>query len=103
MKQFLDISYKIERRYLTPTLRIKATYPTHNPKIENKKIDELEQKVDDIVSKILYANPETKISNKTIDDEILKQSLPIDIFEDDNLSPFLYDFNSYIKTNTFVH
>jgi hypothetical protein len=69
---------KIEKRYLTPTFRVKPNYPTTDPKILNQEMDNLEEKVDGIISRILYKDPSARITSKTIDNTLLLQNLPSD-------------------------
>ena len=57
----------IEERYLTSLNRVKPLYPLANADKLNKEIDDLEEKIDKAVEKILYDNPKAKITNSVID------------------------------------
>ena len=67
----------IEERYLTSLNRVKPLYPLANADKLNKEIDDLEEKIDKAVEKILYDNPKAKITN-TVIDEALAQTPNVD-------------------------
>lgn len=58
---------KIPQSALTPTMRVKSTYSAVNPTLLNKEIDEIEEKVENAIKKLLYSNPKLKLSNQVID------------------------------------
>ena len=73
----------IEERYLTSLNRVKPSYPLANADKLNKEIDDLEEKIDKAVEKILYDNPKAKITNAVID-EALAQTPKVDDSEESN-------------------
>ena len=85
----------IEERYLTSLYRVKPYYPLANADELNKEIDSLEEKIDETVGKILYANPKAKITNAIID-EAFAQTPKIEE-EEETERALLYDFNIYIN------
>lgn len=85
----------IEERYLTSLNRVKPLYPLANADKLNKEIDDLEEKIDKAVEKILYDNPKAKITNAVID-EALAQTTKVDDKAEVERA-LLYDFNIYIN------
>lgn len=63
---------KIDQRFLTRNLRVKDTYTEQNHETLNKQMDELEEKVDNAISSILYNAPNTVLNNKVIEDYLKK-------------------------------
>lgn len=61
---------KIEKKWLTPTFRVKANYPARNPEKLNEEIDKLEQLIDDTISELLYENPKLNLTSAFIDEAI---------------------------------
>lgn len=64
---------KIEKKWLTPTLRVKQNYPFSNPDVLNKKMDDLETLVDNTIGELLYDNPKLYITCGVVDDAIMKK------------------------------
>ena len=48
---------KIEKKWLTTTLQVKADYPFRSAEEVNKEIDKLEELVDSTITELLYDNP----------------------------------------------
>lgn len=88
---------KIDKKYLTPTNRIKPTYKVHDPEKENVRIDELESKIDGFVKEILYSSPDAKITNKVIDQMFVDKAKPKDDYDIDSANILIYDFDKYIE------
>lgn len=92
---------KIERKHLTPNLRVKPTYQRENPKELNKAIDELEEKIDTAVSQILYNDPKAKITSKVIKEFLHSQTIrEMDDNSNEDVADkhiLLYDFESYLE------
>ena len=85
----------IEERYLTSLNRVKPLYPLANADKLNKEIDDLEEKIDKAVEKILYDNPKAKITNTVIDEALAQTPNVDDVAEVESV--LLYDFNIYIN------
>lgn len=85
----------IEERYLTSLYRVKPYYSLTNADELNKEIDSLEEKIDETIGKILYANPKAKITNAIIDEAFAKT--PKIEEEEETERALLYDFNIYIN------
>ena len=64
---------KIEKKWLTTTLRVKPNYPFSNPDVLNKKMDDLETLVDNTIGDLLYDNPKLYITCGVINDAIVKK------------------------------
>ena len=60
--------HKIEEVNLDRKLRVKSTYTLSDPDWLNEQIDDLEEKVDNAISEILYTNPDALIDGKAIDE-----------------------------------
>lgn len=92
---------KIDARYLTSNYRVKPNNPLGDHNKINKAIDDLERKIDIIISELLSDNPKIKIANKVIDDALaMDGSTDNSIDERIGKQILLYDFDQYIKTKT---
>ena len=92
---------KIEQKYLSSSMRVKLNYTKEDYSQLNKKIDELEERIDNIISRLLFENPNIKITNKTIDDE-LESDNRVFTNTDENAGKniLLYDFDDFLKKKT---
>ena len=61
---------KIEKKWLTTTLQVKADYPLRNAEELNKEIDALEELVDKTITELLHDNPKLYITCAVIDKAI---------------------------------
>ena len=61
---------KIEKKWLTTTLQVKADYPFRSAEEVNKEIDKLEELVDSTITELLYDNPKLFITCAVIDKAI---------------------------------
>lgn len=93
--------YRIEERYLSSNYRVKPNYGIEDPVRVNQEIDDLERKIDLLISKLLYENPKLKITNKTIDEALERESKQIDSIDSrEGEKVLLYDFDQFIIKKT---
>lgn len=89
---------KIEERYLTSNYRVKPANPIGDSNKLNKAIDELESRIDRVISSLLADNSKIKITNKVIDEAFIKEERTDDSIDDrEGKQILLYDFDQYIK------
>lgn len=89
---------KIEAKFLSSNYRIKPNNPLGDSNKLNKEIDELEQKIDITISKLLADNPKLKITNKVLDDAFVSvKKVGDSIDENEGKQILLYDFDQYIN------
>lgn len=84
---------KIEKKWLTTTLQVKADYPFRSADEVNKEIDKLEELVDRTITELLYSNPKLFITCAVIDKAIADNEKKVKekAAENDN-KLLLYDF-----------
>ena len=84
---------KIEKKWLTTTLQVKADYPFRSADEVNKEIDKLEELVDRTITELLYNNPKLFITCAVIDKAIADNEMKVKekAAENDN-KLLLYDF-----------
>ena len=90
---------KIEERFLAKNMRVKPSYTLEDPVALNQAIDELEERVDNAISALLYRNPKMKITN-TVIDEYFRRDTPADndvasVITNSHI--LLRDFSLYIE------
>ena len=86
--------FSIDEKYLNNRLRVKKDYVEEDYEELNKRIDELEENVDEAVKAILKENPYSKINNSILSDFFINQSKNEDS-SDSNI--LLRDFQTYIE------
>lgn len=84
---------KIDQRFLNGKLRVKDTYTQSNYEILNSQMDELEEKVDNAISRLLYDNPSAILNNKAIDIYLRRPQDDEKISKNDGF--LLSDFRKY--------
>lgn len=88
---------KIEKRYLTATLRVKNSYKSVEDVGElNAQIDLLEAMIDQAVTEIFAENPRAKITNKVVEEALLPKVVE-EKDEREGQEILLYDFEQYIN------
>ena len=89
---------RIEKKYLTTTLQVKADYPIRNAVELNKEIDELEELVDNTIAELLYNNPKIYLTRAIIDRAIAdKEKRAKEKAEENDNQLLLYDFKLFNK------
>ena len=58
---------KIDKKWLSTTLQVKANYPFRNADELNSEIDKLEELVDNTIAELLYNDPKLYITRAVID------------------------------------
>lgn len=66
---------KIEKKWLTPTLRVKSNYPVRNAEKLNEEMDRLEELIDNTVAELLYDNPKSYITCGVVDEAITNRQI----------------------------
>ena len=89
---------KIEKKWLTTTLQVKADYPFRSAEEVNKEIDKLEELVDSTITELLYDNPKLFITCAVIDKAIAdKEKIAKEKAEESDKQLLLYDFKLFNK------
>lgn len=89
---------KIEKKWLTTTLQVKADYPFRSADEVNKEIDKLEELVDKTITELLYDNPKLYITCAIIDKAIAdKAERAKEKAEENDKQLLLYDFRLWNK------
>lgn len=86
---------KIEEQYLDSRFRVKPRYPYEDATILNRRIDELEEAINNKVEELLRAYPSIKINNKVMKSALESESP--EVSEQENQDILIYDFDKYIK------
>lgn len=84
----------IEERYLDSRYCVKARYPYEDATLLNRRIDELEEAINNKITELLRAYPSVKITN-----QVMKKALEFEspeISEQENQDILIYDFKKYI-------
>ena len=88
--------HRIEEVNLDRKLRVKSTYTLSDPDWLNEQIDDLEEKVDNAISEILYTNPDALINGKAIDEYFANlESTHEKSSQDKEEGQLLADFRSF--------
>ncbi|WP_028907469.1 tyrosine-type recombinase/integrase [Xylanibacter ruminicola] len=85
---------KIDQKFLTRNLRVKDTYTEQNHESLNKQMDELEERIDNAIGRILYDAPDKVLNNEVIEDYLNKPQANNDISEATD-GALLPDFRKY--------
>ena len=89
---------KIEKKWLTTTLQVKSDYPLRNAEELNKEIDDLEKRVDNTITELLYENPKLYITCAVIDKAIQdKEKRQKEKAEENDKKLLLFDFKIWNK------
>ncbi len=89
---------KIEKKWLTTTLQVKADYPLRNAEELNKEIDDLEDLVDKTITELLHDDPKLYITCAVIDKAIAdKEKKAKEKAEENEKQLLLYDFKLFNK------
>lgn len=89
---------KIEKKWLTTTLQVKADYPLRSAEELNNEIDKLEELVDSTIAELLYTNPNLYITCAIIDKAIAdKDRKAIEKAEESDNQLLLFDFKLFNK------
>lgn len=83
---------KIEKKWLTPTRQIKSEYPYRDPIEFNKEINELEERVDNAITALLYKDPSLYITANIIDEALSEPKI-----EEEAKGLLLLDFQLFNK------
>lgn len=89
---------KIEKKWLTTTLQVKADYPLRSADELNKEMDVLEELVDKTITELLHDNPKMYITCAIIDKAIAdKEKRAKEKAEESDKQLLLYDFKLFNK------
>ena len=89
---------KIEKKWLTTTLQVKADYPLRSADELNKEMDVLEELVDKTITELLHDNPKMYITCAIIDKAIAdKEKRAKEKEEESDKQLLLYDFKLFNK------
>ena len=89
---------KIEKKWLTTTLQVKADYPLRNAEELNKEMDALEELVDKTITELLHDNPKLYITCAVIDKAIAdNEKKEKEKAEESDKQLLLYDFKLFNK------
>lgn len=89
---------KIDKKWLTTTLRIKSDYPLRNADELNEEIDKLEELVDNTIADLLYDEPKLYITCAIIDKAIAdKEKKAKEKAEESDKQLLVYDFKIFNK------
>lgn len=88
--------YKIEKKWLTTTLQVRADYPLRNATELNREIDDLEELVDNTIAELLYKNPKLYITCAIIDKAIAERERRAkEKAEENDKQLLLFDFKLF--------
>lgn len=89
---------KIEKKWLTTTLQVRADYPLRSAAELNKEIDGLEELVDNTIAELLYNNPKLYITCAIIDKTIAEsEKRAKEKAEENDKQLLLFDFKLFNK------
>ena len=89
---------KIEKKWLTTTLQVRADYPLRSAIELNQEIDKLEEIVDNTIAELLYDNPKLYITCAIIDKAIAdKEKKAKEKAEENDKQLLLLDFKLFNK------
>ena len=85
----------IEERFLDSRYCVKARYPYEDATLLNRRIDELEEAINDKITELLRTHPSIKITNQVMKAALESESPKVS--EQENQDIVIYDFNKYIN------
>lgn len=89
---------KIDKKWLSTTLQVKANYPFRNADELNSEIDKLEELVDNTIAELLYNDPKLYITRAVIDRAIAdKEKRQQEKTEENDKKLLLFDFKLWNK------